>query len=95
MNLLKLKKYKGLVSDNEQGHIVHAVNEIMSKDLAMTDVDKSLAQTMVINKNTFHQLTATLNRCPTSNSKCKCMETHINSSNHTFPFSTHVVCTDT
>ena len=26
MNLLKLKKYEGLVPDDEQGHTVHAVN---------------------------------------------------------------------
>ena len=45
MNLLKLKKYEGLVSDDEHGHRVHAVNQIMSKGLDITDADKSLTQT--------------------------------------------------
>ena len=30
MNLLKLKKYEGLVSDDEHGHRVHTVDQIMS-----------------------------------------------------------------
>ena len=45
MNLLKLKKYEGLVSDNERGHSVHTVNQIISKGIDMTDADRSLAQT--------------------------------------------------
>ena len=45
MNLLKLKKYKGLVSDDRHGHTVYAVNEITSKGLDMTNPDKSLTQT--------------------------------------------------
>ena len=45
MNLLKLKKYKGLVSDDEHRHSVHVVYQIMSKGLDMTDADRSLAQT--------------------------------------------------
>ena len=45
MNLLKLKKYEGLVSDEEHRHTVHAVDQITSKDLDMTDADRSLAQT--------------------------------------------------
>ena len=31
MNLLKLKKYEGLVSDDKHRHTIHAVNEITSK----------------------------------------------------------------
>ena len=45
MNLLKLKKYEGLVSDNEHRHALHTVNQITSKGLDGTDVDKSLTQT--------------------------------------------------
>ena len=45
MNLLKLKRYEGLVSDYEHRHVVHAVDQIPSKDLDMTDGDRSLAQT--------------------------------------------------
>ena len=45
MNLLKLKKYEGLVSDNKHGHAVHDVNQIMSKGLDMTNADRLLAQT--------------------------------------------------
>ena len=40
MNLLKLKKYEGLVSDDEHGHTVYAINQITSKGLGMTDADK-------------------------------------------------------
>ena len=39
INLLKSKKYEGLVSDDEHGHSVHAVNQIMSKGLHITDAD--------------------------------------------------------
>ena len=45
MNLLKLKKYEGLVPDDEHGQTVHTLNQIMSKALDMTDADRSLAQT--------------------------------------------------
>ena len=45
MNLLKLKKYEGLVSDDDHGHTVHAVNQIMNKSLDMTNPDRSLTQT--------------------------------------------------
>ena len=45
MNLLKLKKYEGLVSDDKHGHTEHAVDQTMSKGLDMTDADRSLAQT--------------------------------------------------
>ena len=44
MNLLKLKKYEGLVSDDEHRHTVHTVNQITSKGLDMIK-DKSLTQT--------------------------------------------------
>ena len=44
-NLLKVKKYKGLVSDSEHGHTVHAVNQITSKGLEMMNPDMSLTQT--------------------------------------------------
>ena len=44
MNLLKLKEYEGLVSDNKHRHTVHTVDQIMSKDIDMTDADRSLAQ---------------------------------------------------
>ena len=44
MNLLKLKKYECLVSDDEHGHVVHAVDQVTSKDLDMMDTDRSLAQ---------------------------------------------------
>ena len=73
VNLLKLKKYEGLVSDDEQEHTVHTVNQITSKGLHMTNPDKLLMQQMVMDKSTFHQLMATLNKCPTSNSKYKYM----------------------
>ena len=33
------------MSDDEHGHTVHAVNQITSKGLDMTDADRSLAQT--------------------------------------------------
>ena len=33
MNLLKLKKYEGLVADNDSGHTDHAVSQIMNKGL--------------------------------------------------------------
>ena len=45
MNLLKLKKYEGLVSDDEQGHTSHAVNQITSKGLNMADADRLLTHT--------------------------------------------------
>ena len=45
MNLLKLKKYEGLVSDDDQGHTEQAVNQIMNKGLDMTTPDRSLMQT--------------------------------------------------
>ena len=45
INLLKLKKYEGLVSDNENRHTVHVVDQIMSRDLDMTDADRSMGQT--------------------------------------------------
>ena len=45
MILLKVKKYEGLVSDDEHGHTVHAVNQITSKGSDMTTQDKSLTQT--------------------------------------------------
>ena len=45
MNLLKLKKYEGLVFDDEHRHTVHAIDHTMSKGLHMTDADRSLAQT--------------------------------------------------
>ena len=32
MNLLKLKKYEGLVYDNKYRHTVHTVDQIMNKD---------------------------------------------------------------
>ena len=95
MNLLKLKKYEGLVSDNEEGCIVHAVDQITSKDLDMTDADRSLAQPDSYRQNMSHQQIVIPNRYLISNNKCKCMETHINSSNHTLPLATHVVCMDT
>ena len=37
MNLLKLKKYEGLVSDDDHGHTIYAVNQIMNKSLDMTN----------------------------------------------------------
>ena len=43
MNLLGLKKYEGLVSDDDHGHTVHAVNQI--KGLNKTNPDRSLMQT--------------------------------------------------
>ena len=95
MNLLKLKKYEGLVSDDEHGHKVHTVNQITSKDLDMTDADRSLAQTDGYRQKTPHQLTVIPNRYPINNSKYKCMETHINSSNCTLPLAIHVVYMDT
>ena len=45
MNLLKLKKYEGLVSDNDHGHTVNAVYQIMNKSLDTTNPDRSLTQT--------------------------------------------------
>ena len=45
MNLLKLRRYEGLASDDEHRHTVHAVNQIRSKHLDMTDADRALAQT--------------------------------------------------
>ena len=39
MNLLKLKKYEGLVSDDDHEHTVHAVNQITNKGLDMTNPD--------------------------------------------------------
>ena len=45
MNLLKLKKYEGLVSDDDHGHTVHAVNQIINKSLDTTNLDRSLTQT--------------------------------------------------
>ena len=45
MNLLKLKKYEGLVSDDENRHIVHTVDQITNRDLDMTDAERSMAQT--------------------------------------------------
>ena len=45
MNVLKLKKYEGLVSDDKHWHTVHAVNQIMSKGLDMTHADRSSTQT--------------------------------------------------
>ena len=45
MNLLKLQKYEGLVSDDEHRHTVHAVNLVMSKGLDMTHADRLLGQT--------------------------------------------------
>ena len=45
MNLLKLKKNKGLVSDDEHGHTVHTVKQTTNKGLDMTNPEKSLTQT--------------------------------------------------
>ena len=50
---------------------------------------------MAIDKNMSHQLIAIPNRYLISNNKHKCMETHINSSNHTLPLAYTVVCMDT
>ena len=89
MNLVKWKKYKGLVSDEEQGYTVHALDQITSKGLYMTDTDRLLAQTdgyrqkYVPSTNSYSK--------KVFNQNCKCMETHINSSNHTFPLGTHVL----
>ena len=70
MNLLKLNKYEGLVSDDKHGHTVHAVNQIMSKGLDMTGCRWVIKlKQMVMEKNMFHQLTVFPNRCPVSNSK--------------------------
>ena len=61
MNLLQLKKYKCLVSDDEQGHTVYAVKQIMSNGLDMTNPDKSLTQTDGYGQNYI----------PSTNSYCK------------------------
>ena len=45
MNLLKSKKYKGLVADDDHGHTVHSVHQITNKSLDMTNPDRSLTQT--------------------------------------------------
>ena len=45
MNLLKLKKYEGLVSDDDHRHTVHAVSQITNKGLDMTNTDRSLIET--------------------------------------------------
>ena len=44
MNLLKLKKYEGLVPDAKHRHTLHAVHQITNKGLDMTNPDKSLIQ---------------------------------------------------
>ena len=90
MNLLKLKRYEGLVCDDEHGHIVHALDQITSKDLDMTDADRSLAQT-----DGYRQKYHYSKQVSDQNSKHKCMETCINSSDYDFPLATHVVYTDT
>ena len=95
MNLLKLKKYEVLVSDDEHGHTVHTVDQIMSRDLDMTDADRSMVQTDGNRQKYSHKLIVILNRYPMSNNKCKCIKTHINSSNHTSPLATLVVYMDT
>ena len=43
MNLLKLKKYEGLVSDDDDDG--HAINQIMNKCLDISNPDRSLTQT--------------------------------------------------
>ena len=75
-------------------HTVHTVNQITSKGLDMTNPDKSLTQTDGYGQKYIPSTNATLNKCPISNSKHKCMETHINSSNHTSPLVTYVVYMD-
>ena len=55
MNLLKLKKYEGLVSDDEHGHTVHAVNQTMSKGLDITEADRSLVETGGYSKQVSNQ----------------------------------------
>ena len=45
MNLLKLKKYEGLVSNDDHEHTVHAVNQTTIKSLGTTNPDRSLTQT--------------------------------------------------
>ena len=44
MNLLKLKKYEGLVSGDEHGHTVHTADQITSRDLDITGADRAMAQ---------------------------------------------------
>ena len=94
MNLLKLKKYEGLVSDDKYRHTVDTVNQITSKGLDTTNPDKSLTQTDGYGQKYVPLTNGTLNKCPISNSKDKCMETHINSSNHILPLVIHVVYKD-
>ena len=84
MNLLKLKKYESLVSDNEHGYTVHAANQIMSKGLNMTDADRSLAQTDGYSKQMSNQQQQT-----------QMYANHTNSSKHTLPLVTHVAYMDT
>ena len=45
VSLLKLKKYKGLVADDDNRHTVHAVSQITNKGLDMTNPYKSSMQT--------------------------------------------------
>ena len=44
LNLLKLKKYKGLVADDDSGHKVNADSQITNKGLDLTKSDRSSIQ---------------------------------------------------
>ena len=51
MNLLKLKKCKGLVSDDDHRHTVQAVNQIMNKGLDMINPE---GQQTAMDKKQLH-----------------------------------------
>ena len=44
LNLLKLKKYKDLVADEDSGHTAHTASLITKKDLDPTNSDRSSMQ---------------------------------------------------
>ena len=95
MNLLKLKKYEGLVSDNEHRHTVHAVDQITSKDLDMTDTDRSMALTDGYRQKYIPLTNSYSKQMSNQQQQMQCMETLINSSNHTLPLAMLVVYMDT
>ena len=95
MNLLKLKKYEGLVSDNEHGHSVHTVNQIMTKGLDMTDADRSLAQTDGFGQKYIPLTNSYSKQVSNQQQQAQMYGNRINRSNHTLPLATHAVYMDT
>ena len=87
LNLLKLRKYEVLVTDDDSGHTVHTVNQIPSKGIEPTKSDGSSTPIDGHGQKMFH---LQMINYPISTSNSKCIKTHTNSSNHTLLPAIHV-----